>query len=272
MPLDTLTAALAPAGLNLFAVASAAAWDAVATPARTTAALLPGARSVVVFGSGGPALWDAMLADLRAHPQRLAEEEHPLDAFVRRALDAADAALDADPRSAGVPRRWFRAAADETVHVDFRLLASVAGLGTRSRLGLLMHPTYGPWLGLRAACFLAADLAPTAPHADSPCDTCAAPCVAACPGAAFPGGDWSVDACSAFNQASTDCRAGCHARVACPVGAEHRYGADELLYHYDRFAGRRRLRALVGLPDAADRHEGVGPHWGGWRARVDVAK
>ena len=41
----------------------------------------------------------------------------------------------------------------------------------------------------------------------------------------------AVDACSAFQTRSTGCRAGCHARLACPVGAAHRYGFEQLRHH-----------------------------------------
>lgn len=258
--LSTFVDPLAPSGLNLVGVASAEAWDAVAAPARRTEALLPGARSIVVIGNAGGALWDALVADLRAHPAHLAAEPHPLDAFVRRAL--ARVTVDA-------PHRWFRAAADETVHVDFRQLARLAGLGDAGRLGLLMNAEHGPWIGLRAACFVAADL-PVSPPRAAPCEGCDAPCVSACPGSAFPGGRWSVDACAAFKQASPVCTDTCAARLACPVGSSFRYSAEQFRYHNDRPGGRPLLRAAAGVADADDAYEGEGPYWGTWRERVDV--
>jgi epoxyqueuosine reductase QueG len=256
-----ITEALAPAGLNLVGVVSAEAWDAAMPEARRTSALLPGARSIVVVANGGGALWDAMVADLLRDARGLTDEPHPLDAFVKRQL----ARLDV-----GGPHRWFRAAADETTHIDFRVLAQLAGLGSTSRLGLLMNPVYGPWVGLRAACFVTDVLAPDAPGGPDLCAACDAPCVRACPGAAFPDGRWSVDACGAYHFDSTACERTCHAREACPVGSEHRYGRDEIAYHYHRASGRRALRRLVGVPDGADPFEGEGPHWQDWRKRVDV--
>jgi epoxyqueuosine reductase QueG len=253
--------ALAPVGLDLVGVASVEAWDAAMPEARRAEALLPGARSIVVVANGGGALWEAMVADLRRDPRGLTGEPHPLDAFVKRQL----ARLEI-----GAPHRWFRAAADETTHIDFRVLASLAGLGAQSRLGLLMHPVYGPWVGLRAACFVAEDLVADAPGGPDLCAGCDAPCVAACPAGAFPGGRWDVDACGAFHFDSPVCERTCHAREACPVGAEHTYSRDEIAYHYHRASGRRALRALVGVPDGADPFEGDGPHWQDWRKRVDV--
>src|SRR5688500_17206598 len=88
-------------GLNVSGVTTTAAWDTTQAPARRSAALLPAARSILVVGSGGGALWEAFCGHLAADPRRLTEEEHPVDAFVRRAVLAADATLG------DVPRRWF---------------------------------------------------------------------------------------------------------------------------------------------------------------------
>ena len=51
---------------------------------------LEGCRSIVVFGSGGTQLWNALLDDLQAHPCHLTDKDHPLDAFVSRAIHAVD--------------------------------------------------------------------------------------------------------------------------------------------------------------------------------------
>ena len=264
MDLAPLTAPLAHAGLDVFGVAAASAWDREATPARRTDALLPGARAILVFGNTGARLWDAFVADLARDPRGLTEEANPLDAYVRRAVRAADAALG------DAPRRWVFAAADTDLHVDFRLLAGLAGLGAQSRLGLLIHPTWGTWIGLRAACFVGADVAPTPPPAAHPCDGCAAPCATACVGDAFVDGRWDVGRCAAFHRAADTCARTCASRLACPVGAENRYPSAQFAYHNERASGRAALRARLGIPDGADRYEGTGPYWGDWQARVDV--
>lgn len=256
--------ALDTAGLNLRGVASVPAWDAQMAPARRSDALLPGARSILVFGNGGGALWDAFVRDLERDPRGLTEEAHPLDAYVRRSVAAADPAFGA------APRRWFWATAEADLHIDFRLLAGMAGLGVQSRLGLLLHPTWGTWVGLRAACFLAADLPASEPVTESPCDGCPAPCVSACVGAAFPEGRWDVDHCARFHREDDRCERTCASRLACPVGADRRYAPEHYAYHAHRSSGRAWLRSHLGLPPGADRFEGVGPHWGDWRARVDV--
>jgi len=257
--------ALAPSGLNVVGVADPARWDALAGPAHQSGVLLPGARAFLVVGNGGSAFWEAFLADLEAEPGHLIDDPNPLDSFARRSVLAADAALD------GIPRRWFWAAMDTDVHLDFRVLARLAGFGAGGRLGLLMHPVHGPWLGLRAACLVAADLPRAVPSEADPCAGCPAPCVAACPGGAFPTGRWQVDACSSFKLAGPVCEGTCHARVACPAGAGSRYPAEQLRYHSHRASGRAWLRSRLGVPEGADRFAGDGPWWGDWRSRVDVS-
>jgi hypothetical protein len=251
-------------GLNLHGVVGAAAYDAAMPRARRTSALFPATQSIWVIGSGGGALWSGFMAALREEPRRLTEEEHPFDAHVRRCI------AQADERLAGVERRWFFAAADATVHLDFRLLAQLAGLGRESRLGLLIHSEFGPWLGLRAACFLAEALPDTGRAEFDPCPTCDAPCADACPAAALAMGRWDVDICGRFHVTDSDCATTCHARVACPVGAAQRYPDAERLYHYNRSQGRQWLRAELGIAAEHDRFNGAGPYWESWRDKVDV--
>lgn len=238
--------ALARAGLNLTGVA----------PGVSYGDLLSGCHAVVVFASGGGALWQALLDDLRRHPEHLHDEDHPLDAFVARAVRR----VDPEP---GPERRWVFCSATESTLVDFRTLALRAGLGWTSRLGLLLSPQAGPWLGLRAACFTTEPLPPSPPlPGEGPCAACPAPCVGACPGAAVhPEQGWQVEACARFHRESSLCASTCHARVACPEGAAWRYSTEELAYHSNRAEGRRALARALGI---ADQRVGVGPHWEAW--------
>ncbi|MCP5058229.1 MAG: hypothetical protein GY937_16105 [bacterium] len=220
--------------------------------------LLEGCLSVIVFASGGPALWEAFVADATAFPDQFAAEPHPLDAFVARMLERADPSPDGS-------RLWIRAAATEERLLDFRTLAVRAGLGWPSRLGLVLHPVFGPWLGLRAACLTRELIEPTGQLTSaSTCVSCDARCVAACPAAAVEGGTrggWDVKRCASHNVTTRDCQAGCLSRLACPGGAEHRYSAAESAYHYDRGRGRRMLARRLGI---RDRLRGAGPDWATW--------
>ena len=251
---------LAAFGLNVVGVAAPDVYDAGVPPAQAARQVFAATRAIIVVASGGPALWQAFLDDLRAQPRHLLDEPHPLDAFVQRSVGG----VDADWTVA--QRRWVFAAASEPIAVDFRVLGEAAGIGGRSRLQLLMHPMHGTWLGLRAACFIDAPLAADRPGAADVCAQCPAPCMSACPGAAFTSGSWDVDACAEFHTQSAVCEKSCQARLACPVGVASRYPLEERTYHYNRRVGRQWLRRELGVHASSDRHEGLGPHWASWRS------
>lgn len=242
--LTGVTRGLAAAGVNSWGVADGAAYQE----------LLPGCRSVVVFASGGQALWEAFTAELAARPEALSGEDHPVDQFVAGAIRAAD------PNPEG--RRWVRCAGDAETFVDFRPLALAAGLGRHGKLGLLMHPRFGPWMGLRAACFTTAALPTTGPLAgDGPCAGCTAPCIPACPGGAMSTSGIDIRTCAASHQTSEACARTCHSREACPEGAGHAYVREQLDYHYDRASGRKALAERFRIDDP---RSGAGPFWSAW--------
>lgn len=231
--LQQATARLATLGVDRVGVADGAPW----TPQ------LPGCRSVVVLGSGGRGLWEALVRAVRAQPA-LAHTPHPLDTLVAQAV----ASLPQDPS-----RRWVLCGAEAEPALDFRTLGLQAGLGWPSRLGLLLHPEVGPWLGLRAACFTTEALTVTGPlPGPGPCPSCDAPCEAACPiGAVSAAGlDWRAS--YAFRQRDSTCHVGCHARSACPEGRAHAYGATQHLYHQHP-PSREALLALSAAGPAPDR-------------------
>lgn len=184
----------------------------------------PDTRRLVVVGSLGSALWEAA-----QHHHRSTGHPDPVDDLVRRAL--------ATPHDAD--RTWVFADRDEARILPLRTLAVAAGLGWSSRLGLVLHPEGGPWLGLRAVALTPHDLPVTGPRPEpTPCDGCPAPCAAACPvGALRP--DLQLDRCLPQRAA---CTPGCHARAACPVGRDHAHAADRRRYHHDP-AARADLQA-----------------------------
>jgi hypothetical protein len=234
---------LEAAGLGLAGVLSAAAHDARVPPAWRCAALLPGARSAVVLASGGRSLFRAF----RAAPEARDGAADPLDRFVRRAVEGAVAALvaagDASAAHFAFEERGGRFA-------DFVALGLACGLGAPSRLGLLVHPRFGPWLGIRAVLLTARPLPARgggAPPGFAPCEGCPAPCATACHGAAVApaaGGRFEVSACARTRAVEPACALRCDARRACPLGAEHAYDADAEAHHM-RAAARVALRSAA---------------------------
>lgn len=230
-------------GLNITGVAPGDNWQHI----------LPGCRSVLVIASGGRDLWSAFLAEIKQHPCRFTDETDPLDRFVERYLAAADPHPD-------TTRRWIRCAATEQEFVDFRVLGLQAGLGWHSKLGLLLHPVYGPWMGLRLACFTTDLIEPAGALATAgPCRDCPAPCISACPaGAVKADSGWDVTVCATYHACSTRCHHTCDAREACPAGQGHMYTGLQRHYHSHRPSGRQRIAARLGLQSD---DKGVGPNW-----------
>jgi hypothetical protein len=231
-----LRARLAHVGLDLVGATSVAAYDARMTAGQGLAPRAPEARGIVVVGNGGAALWRTFRAAVPAPAG-----DDPLDAFVR------DGVLQAVRDVAGARVCW-----PSEARVDFRLLGELAGLGRPSLVGVLIHPVYGPWIALRAAILVPADVvAPRPADGFDPCPTCVErPCIAACPVGAIGPRGWDVAACVAHRLADeAHCAAGCTSRVECVYGREHHPPPDALAFH--QAAARRSMLAYSGLAYAS---------------------
>lgn len=142
---------------------------------------------------------------------------------------------------------------DDPHTLNFRQLAEAVGLGTISPvIGHLLHPVYGPWVSLRMALVLRGDPF-EGRHAGAltdfePCNTCKRPCVAACPADVYRGYRADLERCGT-HRVKGGCTTGCATLRACPVGAEHRYGAEEEAWR--QAYSMMRIRRWVGA--------------GGWR-------
>jgi hypothetical protein len=175
-------------------------------------------RTLVLAGMAGREGWSAFAASREAR-DGLA---HPLDRWSRRVIEALARGLGAKALFpfGGPPfwpfQQWARRA--EPVHP--------------SPIGLLIHPRYGLWHSYRGAlAFREALAVPKRAAVPSPCESCSGRwCLKTCPVGAFSAAGYDVAACVGHLKRSTgaDCMSfGCRARRACPVGAEHAYGAEQ---------------------------------------------
>ena len=219
-----MEAALDAAGLNARGALSAAGYDAIVPAAWRTGLLLPEARTALVVGSGGRALWNA----LRAVPEFDAQSD-PVDTYTARVMDA----IAEDLTGGGHPSRAVYPSEQRGgAWADFVALGREAGLGVPSRLGLLLHPVYGPWLSIRAVLLTVIDFPRGASLGGfDPCATCAAPCAEACPGGAIWPEGISARLCYETQRTHPACALRCDARHACVVGPEHAYAAEAEAHH-----------------------------------------
>jgi epoxyqueuosine reductase QueG len=181
-------------------------------------------KSVVMIGNGGRDMWAAFQHHRRNEPS-------PLDAWTKRTIEpiaARASAIAVYPYDAPpLPFQWWaRRASGVTV----------------SPLGLLIDPEYGLWHALRAALLFAEVIEmPPILEAVSPCASCATkPCLTACPIGAFTQNGFDYVGCRTYlgTAAGRPCLAnGCRARAACPVGASHQYGIEQLKFHQRSFSG-----------------------------------
>ena len=163
MSLEQVQAQLNDAGFNLTGTLSPEAFDTLVPEtwrSRDCASLL-------IVGNGGRALW----SEFQRAPESLLRED-PLDAYTARVLG--EIARSVDPPAA-VGLYWEQRRGD---YLPMMKLAERAGLGSPSRLGILLHPDFGPWLAVRAVLYLPFAVASGNPLRFDPCSGCPAPCAA----------------------------------------------------------------------------------------------
>ena len=229
-----LDPALAAAGLNVAAVLAPREYDALVPESWQSRHLLPHAASVIVIGSGGA---DFYWAARKARPG----SEHPVDEYCEELVTRAADRLEAAGFATRAAFYWERRTPNDCESgefADFVALARAAGLGAPSRLGLLLHPRYGPWFAIRA--LLLSERPPAEGAREKiafanrfdPCPNCSAPCVAACPGNAVGRSEeFAGERCAQTRHEVPGCATRCDARMACPEGADYRYDAEALSHH-----------------------------------------
>ncbi len=211
------TTALDALGLNRLHVFDLADLPAeIALPANARAEF----RQMLLIGHAGRQLWSAVQAENPNGPD-------PIDAFTRRHVG------DWLARQHPGGRQTFLYPGDHPV--GLQALGKLAGWHHTSPFMIGIDAHWGSWFAYRAAVLCDSDFAPTpATHRASPCPSCATQaCLAACPADALAGSQFNLARCSAWRLSEhSPCAEGCLARVACPVGSEHRYEPAQIRHSY----------------------------------------
>jgi hypothetical protein len=225
--LEHVRQALHPVGLNLVGVTTVETYDRRVPPPLRMQSRQPTARVLLVVGNGGPQLWTAFARS--GWHRRVCHE--PLDSFTQHCIEQR---LGPILNRAGATWRAFYPHRFGAEPLSFQDLAHAAGLGVPSLLGLMIHPTYGPWIALRCAVALDLGLPVSTPLSWTPCAACPErPCISACPGSAVTAeAGWSAVVCSRQRLHAPDsCADGCHARHACIYGQPYRYPPAAQRHH-----------------------------------------
>jgi hypothetical protein len=244
--LENIRRAAAPHGLNLVAATPVARYDAVVPENSRAGAIDRDARSIVVIGNGGGALWHALKAHAARNPGWW-ERANPLDDFTREVVERD---MAGPIRDSGLRCTTVYPFMNNGRTLSFIELGKVSGIAGPSILGVTVHPTYGPWIAFRAALLLEEVLdSPGDALGFDPCPGCTArTCIPACPAAAVSvDAGWDIPKCLTHRvEVEADCTPRCHARAGCVLGPEHRYPDDELAYH--------QMRALRSMRPYYDAH------------------
>ena len=213
----TLRFIIGLAGFGLAQPLALEEYDELVPEAWRAERVLSGARGVLIVANAGRALWPRF----QAAPESDLEVD-PLDAYTRRAL------LDAtEPDAAFALYQEQR----DGAYLPLVALAERAGLGVPGRVGVLLHPVYGPWLSLRAVVYLPEPVPWHAPAHFAPCDGCPAPCEGACHGRVVGPAGVDVEGCYRSRLELADCALRCDARAACVVGPEHAFPREQVAHH-----------------------------------------
>ncbi len=169
------------------------------------------------------ALWPHFIEAFRAR-HSLREQDHPLDAFVQEQVLGA-----LEPLAVRWEVRWAHEAPPR--RVAMQRLAHISGLAYLSPSNLSVHPTYGPWIGLRAAVVVDCDgPSEPAPALPNPCPDCTRDCLPKLQDAMLASGPDLTARGAIENQ----WQLWLAVRDACPVGRVHRYSDEQIRYHYTK--------------------------------------
>ena len=193
-------------------------------PAEVLAPLGPLANftQLILLGHAGRRLWTCVQA---AH----LPGEHPIDDYTTQVVSRLFTPLLGNaPSQLVYPGE---------VMIGLQALGHLAGWHHPAPFMVGIDSQWGSWSAYRAV-ILAQSQFPISPrsHLAPPCPSCLnPPCISACPAQALQGGEFVFSRCSTFRLLeNSPCAQGCLARLACPVGQEHRYDEAQIVHSYQR--------------------------------------
>ena len=190
----------------------------------------PGTETLLLLGPAEPGFW----AHMTVQPEWLDDAPDPVDRWSRRVIGtiACDLGAKAVFPFGGPPYHPFYRWALRT------------GRTWDSPARLLVHADQGMMVSFRGALALKERVDIPSP-ALRPCDSCAQPCLTACPVGALTAAAYDVPACRAHisTPEGADClTGGCLVRRACPVSQGYARLPEQSAYHMRRFHGEQSTR------------------------------
>lgn len=182
-----------------------------------------GTQTLLLLGPAEPGFWP----HLTAQPEWQDGQPDPIDRWSRRVIGriACDLGAKALFPFGGPPYHPFYRWALRTGRIF------------DSPVRLLVSADQGLMVSFRGAVALKSRIDLPAP-APRPCDSCAAPCLAACPASALTSAGYDVPACHSFldtPQGTACMTTGCATRRACPLSQAYARLPEQSAYHMRRF-------------------------------------
>lgn len=177
-------------------------------------------RQLILIGHGGKTLWECVKA------ARIGGD-NPIDDYSIQAIEQCFAEHLHGNR--------YRIIFPGEHPVGLQQLGKLAGWHHAAPFMVGIDPEWGTWYAYRAAVLTDTGFCPSrVVDRSSPCTDCQTrPCITACPAAAMDGASLALEECIAYRKRDdSKCIHTCLARVACPVGSEHRYDDDQLRHAY----------------------------------------
>jgi Methylmalonic aciduria and homocystinuria type C family len=219
----SLSTLLNPAGFDVLGAVNVGAYNRTIEPAHEGFRLpeLRDARDLVLVVGNTRRLWPLFLEAFKA--TSIGTEEHPVDSYSRLHIGAAVERMAQERALRFAIRYSFD---PEPRAVAISRLATLAGVGEASPVGLCVHPEHGPWFSLRAAVVF---------DVEGPPSRAAAPTCSVCKErSCLKARDEVLKTSISFDRATflAHWRTWLAMRDACPVGRSARYGEQQIRYHY----------------------------------------
>lgn len=183
----------------------------------------PEAGGTLLLLGPGAGVWEHVTAT-----PEFAHGDDPMDRWSRRVIGAMAEALGAEALFPFDGPPWQ----------PFQTWAQATGRCWESPVRLLVHDRAGLWASFRGALRFSGRLALPEATSPRPCETCAAPCLTACPVNALSASGYDTGACHAYldTPEGADClNRGCKVRRACPVSAAFPRVEAQSAFHMDHF-------------------------------------
>jgi len=175
-------------------------------------------RQLVLLGHGGKALWECVKAAGMVGSD-------PIDDYCVQAVQGCFAEH--------LPANRYRIVFPGEQPVALQQLGKLAGWHHAAPFMVGIDPEWGTWYAYRAVVLADTHFCPfLTVDRNRPCDSCQTrPCVSACPA----GDNFALEKCLAYRRRGDSlCRDTCLARLACPVGSQHRYDDEQMQHSYAR--------------------------------------